>query len=58
MIRSGKPTDNGLCESFNGRLCDEFLNVSEFTSLDLPRLLSRPGVMITMITDPMARSED
>jgi putative transposase len=28
--RPGKPTDNGLIESFNGRLRDEFLNVNEF----------------------------
>lgn len=27
--RPGKPTDNGLIESFNGRLCDEFLNVND-----------------------------
>ena len=27
--RPGKPTDNGLIESFNGRLRDEFLNVNE-----------------------------
>lgn len=31
--RSGKPTDNGLIESFNGRLRDEFLNVNEFTTM-------------------------
>ena len=29
----GKPTDNGLIESFNGRLRDEFLNVQEFVTL-------------------------
>jgi putative transposase len=28
--RPGKPTDNGLIESFNGRLRDEFLNANEF----------------------------
>ncbi len=34
--RPGKPTDNGLIESFNGRLRDEFLNVNEFiTMLDV-----------------------
>ena len=27
--RPGKPTDNGLIESFNGRLRDEFLNVND-----------------------------
>ncbi|MFH7109549.1 IS3 family transposase [Achromobacter xylosoxidans] len=31
--RPGKPTDNGLIESFNGRLRDEFLNVHEFITL-------------------------
>ena len=31
--RPGKPTDNGLIESFNGRLRDEFLNVHEFGTL-------------------------
>ena len=31
--RPGKPTDNGLTESFNGRLRDEFLNVHEFITM-------------------------
>ena len=31
--RPGKPTDNGLIESFNGRLRDECLNVHEFESV-------------------------
>ena len=31
--RPGKPTDNGLIESFNGRLHDEFLNVHEFVTM-------------------------
>lgn len=34
FTRPGKPTDNGLCESFNGRLRDECLNAHEFESLD------------------------
>jgi len=33
FTRPGKPTDNGLCESFNGRLRDECLNTHEFESL-------------------------
>ena len=37
FTRPGKPTDNGLCESFNGRLRDECLNVNEFTSIDHAR---------------------
>ncbi len=31
--RPEKPTDNGLIESFNGRLRDEFLNVHEFVTM-------------------------
>ena len=37
FTRPGKPTDNGLCESFNGRLRDECLNVNEFASIDEAR---------------------
>ncbi len=37
FTRPGKPTDNGLCESFNGRLRDECLNVNEFESIDQAR---------------------
>lgn len=33
FIRPGKPTENGMIESFNGRLRDEFLNCNEFESL-------------------------
>ena len=32
--RPGKPTDNALVESFNGRLRDECLNINWFPSLD------------------------
>lgn len=32
--RHGKPADNGLCESFNGRLRDECLNVHEFKNIE------------------------
>jgi putative transposase len=31
--RPGKPTDNGLIDSFNVRLRDEFLNVNEFITM-------------------------
>ena len=31
--RPGKSTDNGLIESFNGRLRDEFLSVNEFIKM-------------------------
>ena len=34
FIRPGKPTENGMIESFNGRLRDECLNVNEFVALD------------------------
>ena len=34
FIRPGKPTENGHIESFNGRLRDECLNVTQFVSLD------------------------
>ena len=33
--RPGKPTDNGLIESFNGRLCDEFLNTHGFITMQV-----------------------
>lgn len=34
FIRPGKPVENGMIESFNGRLRDECLNVNAFTSID------------------------
>ena len=34
FIRPGKPMENGHIESFNGRLRDECLNVTQFLSLD------------------------
>ena len=37
FIRPGKPVGNGLVESFNGRLRDEYLNLTEFTSLEHAR---------------------
>ncbi len=37
FIRPGKPVENGMIESFNGRLRDECLNVNEFTSIELAR---------------------
>ena len=33
FIRPGKPVENALIESFNGRLRDECLNVHQFTSM-------------------------
>ena len=37
FARPGKPTDNGLCESANGRLSDECLSVHEFQPLEHAR---------------------
>ena len=37
FIRPGKPIENALIESFNGRLRDECLNVNEFVSLEHAR---------------------
>ena len=39
FIRPGKPVENGLIESFNGRLRDECLNVTEFISLEHARTI-------------------
>lgn len=41
FIRPGKPVENGLIESFNGRLRDECLNVNEFASLEHARATLR-----------------
>jgi len=42
FIRPGKPVDNSYIESFNGRLCDECLNVETFFDLhDVREKLSR-----------------
>lgn len=34
FIRPGKPVENGMIESFNGRLRDECLNTNVFTSIE------------------------
>ncbi len=34
FIRPGKPTENGMIESFNGRLRDACLHVNEFATLE------------------------
>ena len=39
FIRPGKPSDNGYIESFNGRLRDECLNETLFTSLPQARVV-------------------
>jgi len=37
FIAPGKPTQNGFCESFNGRMRDELLNETLFFGLDHAR---------------------
>ena len=34
FTRPRKPTDNGLCESFNGRFRNEYLNMHEFKTIE------------------------
>lgn len=61
FIRPGKPTENGMIESFNGRLRDECLNVTEFATLDHVKEISRawrhdykslPSTRIARQSDP------
>jgi hypothetical protein len=52
---SDQPSDNGLFESFNGRLRDECLNVNEFASLDAARQRIEAWRTITTITDFASR---
>ena len=49
-IAPGKPMQNGFIESFNGKLRDEKLNETLFTTLQ-PELNSRSGEMITTPED-------
>ena len=46
FIAPGKPMQNGLCESFNGRMRDELRNESLFLGLDYGKR-SRPGSTTT-----------
>jgi putative transposase len=50
-IAPGKPQQNAFIESFNGRLRDECLNETLFTSLGQPRPCWRPGSMTTTRSD-------
>jgi len=50
----GKPMENGHIESFNGRLCDECLNVNQLLSLDHAHKTIKLGRRTTITTDPMA----
>jgi len=40
FIRPGKPMENGICESFNGRFRDECLNEVWFRSIDEARTIT------------------
>ncbi len=46
--RPGKPTDNAVIESFNGRLRDECLNQHWFLSLDEARAVTEAGGRTTI----------
>src|SRR3954465_11540238 len=56
-IAPGKPTQNAFIKSFNGRLRDELLNETLFTSLGQARVLSGAGGSITTTPD-RTRSSD
>lgn len=49
--RSGKPTDNGLIEAFNGRLRAECLNENWFLNLDDAKEEVGSGVDISIMID-------
>ena len=51
VIRPGKSTENGMIESFNGRLRDACLNVNEFVTLDDVRKI--PGALRRDYNDPL-----
>ena len=55
-IAPGKPTQNAFIESFNGRLRDELLNETLFTSLTHARQLWRRGRTTTTTSDRIVRS--
>ncbi len=54
-IAPGKPTQNGFCEIFNGRMRDELLNESLFFGLDHARKNLPPGPSTTTPTDRTRR---
>lgn len=39
-IELGSPSENGYCESFNSKMCDEFLNGEIFYSIKKLRVLA------------------
>ena len=50
-IDPGKPVQNAFIESFNGRLRDEFLNETTFTSLAQARAVLEEGGATTTLCD-------
>src|SRR5215475_13867825 len=56
-IAPGKPMQNAFIESFNGRLRDELLNETLFTSLAQARINSDVGKPTTTIRD-LTRNSD
>ena len=40
FIEPGKPTQNAICESFNGRFRDEFLSINRFSSLAMAQVMA------------------
>ena len=55
-IAPGKPMQNAFVESFNGRLSDEFLNETLFTSLGQVRSRSKNGDGTTIMFGPIRAS--
>jgi transposase InsO family protein len=56
FTRPGKRTDNSYIESFNGKLRDDCLNVTQFDSLAHAPARSELGRSITMSSGPTALS--
>ncbi len=55
-IAPGKPIQNAFIESFNGRLRDEFLNETLFSSLTILDQRFQTGAAITTTTAPIQAS--
>ncbi len=56
FINPGKPMENAICESFNGRFRDECLNENWFQDLDHAVTPSRNGEMTTIVFARTAHS--
>ena len=55
FIRSGKPVENAVIESFNGRFRDECLNANVFCRYTMPDRRLKRGASITMSIGRMVR---